>query len=123
MQALALHQAGRLPEAKKIYRQILALDPDQFDARHLLGFIFHQRGDSAQAVHHIDLALQKNPDGILALNNRGIALNALKRFDEALASYDRAIALQPDFVEALLTHRRRRWRIGMRGCRRERVRG
>jgi len=102
MQALARHQAGRLPEAEKIYRQILALDPDQFDARHLLGFIFHQRGDSAQAVHHIDLALQKNPDGILALNNRGIALNALMRFDEALASYDRAIALRPDFIEALM---------------------
>jgi tetratricopeptide (TPR) repeat protein len=38
----------------------------------------------------------------LALNNRGIALNALKRFDEALASYDRAIAVRPEFVEALV---------------------
>ena len=95
MQALALHQAGRLAEAEKIYGQILAIDPDQFDARHLLGFIFHQRGDSARAIHHIDLALQKNPDGILALNNRGIALNALKRFDEALASYDRALSVRP----------------------------
>src|SRR5580658_7865613 len=102
MRGLALHQAGRLAEAEKIYRQILAIDPDQFDAQHLLGFIFHQRGDSARAVHHIDLALQKNPDNILALNNRGIALNALKRFDEALASYDRAIAMRPDFLEALM---------------------
>lgn len=101
-QGLALHQAGRLAEAERIYSQILALDPDQFDARHLLGFIFHQRGDSAQAVHHIDLALQKDPDNILALNNRGIALNALKRLDEALASYDRAIVARPDFVEALI---------------------
>jgi tetratricopeptide (TPR) repeat protein len=101
-QGLALHQAGRLAEAEKIYSQILAVDPDQFDSRHLLGFIFHQRGDSAQAVHHIDLALQKNPDNILALNNRGIALHALKRYDEALASYDRAIAMRPDFVEALI---------------------
>src|ERR1700692_514683 len=99
---LALQQAGRLAEAEKIYRQILAIDPDQFDSRHLLGFIFHQRGDSARAVHHIDLALQKNPGNILALNNRGIALNALKRFDEALASYDRAIAVRPDFLEALM---------------------
>jgi tetratricopeptide (TPR) repeat protein len=102
MQALALHQAGRLAEAEKIYVQILAIDPDQFDARHLLGFVFHQRGDSAQALRYIDLALQKNPDNILALNNRGIALNALKRFDEALASYDRAIAVRLDFLEALM---------------------
>jgi tetratricopeptide (TPR) repeat protein len=102
MQGLALHQAGQLAEAEKIYSQILAIDPDQFDARHLLGFTYHQCGDSVQAVHHIDLALQKNPDNILALNNRGIALNALKRFDEALASYDRAIASRPDFLEALM---------------------
>jgi len=60
MQALALHQAGQLAEAQKIYVQILAIDPDQFDARHLLGFIFHQRGDSALALHNIDLALRKN---------------------------------------------------------------
>jgi tetratricopeptide (TPR) repeat protein len=50
----------------------------------------------------MDLALQKSPDNLLALNNRGIALNVLKRFDEALASYDRAIAGRPDFIEALI---------------------
>src|SRR5207244_1153647 len=37
-----------------------------------------------------------------ALNNRGDALRALDRFEEALASYDRALAIAPDFVEALL---------------------
>ena len=101
-QGFALHQAGRLAEAEEAYGRILAIDPDHADSRYLLGLIFHQRGDAAQAIHHIDLALDKNPANILALNSRGVALNALKRFDEALASYDRAIALQPDFVEALL---------------------
>jgi tetratricopeptide (TPR) repeat protein len=101
-QGFALHQAGRLAEAEEIYERILAIDPDHADSRYLLSLIFHQRGDAAQAIHHIDLALDKNPDNILALNSRGVALNALKRFDAALASYDRAIALQPDFVEALL---------------------
>ena len=33
--------------------------------------------------------------------NRGNALGAAKRFDEALESYDRAIACKPDYVEAL----------------------
>ena len=35
-----------------------------------------------------------------AFNNRGIALNDLKRFDDALASYDKAVALKPDYAEA-----------------------
>jgi tetratricopeptide (TPR) repeat protein len=37
----------------------------------------------------------------MALNNRGRALNELKRFDEAVISYDKALAIKPDFVEAL----------------------
>jgi protein O-GlcNAc transferase len=36
-----------------------------------------------------------------ALNNRGVVLNKLKRHEEALASYDRALAINPFFTEAL----------------------
>ncbi len=35
-----------------------------------------------------------------AHNNRGMALQDLKRPEDALASYDRAIALRPNFAEA-----------------------
>jgi tetratricopeptide (TPR) repeat protein len=35
-----------------------------------------------------------------AHNNRGAALQDLKRFAEALASYDRALAIRPDYAEA-----------------------
>ena len=101
-EAFALQQAGRLAEAEKAYNQILAAQPDHFDSLHLLGIVYHRRGDDAQALRHIDLALEINPNDILALNNRGIALRALKRFEDALASYDRALALWPDYAEALL---------------------
>jgi tetratricopeptide (TPR) repeat protein len=37
-----------------------------------------------------------------ALNNRGIALQALGRHEDALLSYDSALALRPDFVAALV---------------------
>ena len=45
-QALALHQAGRLTDAEKIYGQILAAEPTHFDSLHLLGVIFMHRGDA-----------------------------------------------------------------------------
>ena len=32
--------------------------------------------------------------------DRGNALQELKRFDDVLASYDRALALKPDYAEA-----------------------
>jgi tetratricopeptide (TPR) repeat protein len=99
--AVALHQAGRLAEAEKIYNQILATQSDHFGSLHLLGVIMHQRGDHAQAIQQIDVALDKDPDNISALNNRGLVLHELKRFDEALASYDRALKLQSDLAGVL----------------------
>src|SRR5271163_2981296 len=76
-EGLALHQAGRLADAERIYNQILATRPDHFDSLHLLGVIFYQRGDHAEAVRQIDLALKINPNHISALNNRGNALREL----------------------------------------------
>ena len=40
------------------------------------------------------------PDYAEALTNRGITLLELKRFKEALASFDRALKVRPDFAEA-----------------------
>jgi tetratricopeptide (TPR) repeat protein len=101
-QALALHQAGRLTDAEKIYGQILAAQPTHFDSLHLLGVIFMQRGDAEAAVRQINAALKVEPRHILALNNRGNALQQLRRFDDALASYDRALAIRSDYAEALI---------------------
>jgi tetratricopeptide (TPR) repeat protein len=99
-EALALHRTGRLADAEKIYRRILAAQPNDFDCLHLLGVIAYQCGQHADAVRQIDLALKRNPDNAFALSNRGNALKELRRFDEALASYDRALSLRPDYAEA-----------------------
>ena len=99
-QGLALHQAGQLAGAEKLYNQVLVTRPDHFDSLHLLGVICYQRGDHAEAVRRINLALQRSPNNFLALNNRGNALVALRQFAEALTSYDRAIAARPDYAEA-----------------------
>jgi tetratricopeptide (TPR) repeat protein len=45
--------------------------------------------------------LKLNPQSALSHFNLGNALFELKRHEEALASYDRAIAIQPDFAQAL----------------------
>ena len=43
--------------------------------------------------------LSVRPDDFNALNMRGLALEQLKRFEDALASYDKAIAVAPGAVE------------------------
>lgn len=100
--ATALHQAGQLADAEKIYKKILSVYPDHGDSLHLVGVIFLQRGNYAEAARQIDLALKKNPNNAGALNNRGIALKALGQFEAALASHDRAIALEPTDAGAFL---------------------
>jgi Flp pilus assembly protein TadD len=48
--ALRHHQAGRLPEAEQLYRQILARHPAHAGAMHNLGMIAHRMGRKDLAV-------------------------------------------------------------------------
>src|SRR5665811_1873097 len=51
--ALKHHQAGRLPQAEAIYRQILQAAPNHPDALHLLGVLAHQTENDGMAVELI----------------------------------------------------------------------
>ncbi len=95
------HQRGQLREAETLYRDIIAAQPDHFDALHLYGVLMHQRGQQAEALRLIGQALAANARSGPAHSNRGLVLAVLERHDEALASYDAAIALKPDYAEAL----------------------
>ena len=105
LQALEIgleHQrAGRLPEAERVYLQVLEVDPGNAEAWHLLGLIGLQVGRHQIAAELIGKALAIQPNNVEALNNRGNALQGLGRYDEAIASYDKALALQPDNAETL----------------------
>ena len=47
-------------------------------------------------------ALAIDPVMVEAWNNRGDALSELGRYDEAVASYDKVLAVRPDIFETLL---------------------
>lgn len=99
-QALELHQQGKLPQARTLYQQIVALQPRHFVALHLLGVSYSQAGNPQKALDLIDSAIAIKPDYAEACSNRGNALRDLGQADAALASYDRAIAIKPDYAEA-----------------------
>lgn len=95
-----LHKAGRLDEAAATYAQIIAADPGNADALHLLGSIKAQRGAAAEGCRLIEAALKLKPDVALMWFNHGNALAVLERRDEAVESYRRAVGLAPDMVVA-----------------------
>jgi protein O-GlcNAc transferase len=98
--ALALHRAGNLDEAERLYRVVLNAEANHGGALYGLGTVSLQRGRWEDAVRMLDLSLAVTPNQPSALNNRGVALEKLKRYDGALLSYERAIALKPDYAEA-----------------------
>ena len=99
-QALALHQAGRLDEAKPLYRQVLQQMPGQFDATHMLGVLSLQQGDLAAAETLIMQALASKPRDAAALNNLGTTLLRQRRLEEAREQFERAAKAQPSSVDA-----------------------
>lgn len=98
--ALEHHGAGRLGEAEGIYRQILAVEPSQPDALHLLGLLAQQVGRHEIAVEFIAEALAGKPDFAGALYNLCTSYLALGRFEQAVAGYDRVVAVQPGWADA-----------------------
>ena len=99
-QAVALHQAGNLPQAEQIYRQVLQADSRNADAWHLLGVVYSQVNRHDAAVEHIRRAIALNPGQAVFHANLGAALQKLKRVDESLAFFRRALELNPSYAEA-----------------------
>src|SRR6516164_9403722 len=89
--AVRHHQAGRLPDAEQIYRQVLAVDPNHPVAWNLLGVIALQRGRYEAAVESIELAIQLNGTIAEFHNNLGEAYRAQRKFDQSIACYQRAV--------------------------------
>src|SRR5262245_53190063 len=100
-QAMTLHQNGQWVQAQTLYQEILKTQPEHADALHLSGVIALQTHDYQTALRLIDRAIQIRLDATFYYN-RGNVLQALGHLDAAVASYDTAIALQPDYPKAYL---------------------
>jgi tetratricopeptide (TPR) repeat protein len=81
-------------------REVLALEPRNFDALLFLGVIAYQHGRHAQAVELMSKAVAVDPSHAPAFSNLGIALEALGDAERAAAAYRRAIVLQPAYADA-----------------------
>jgi len=99
-QAAALHRDGQLADAAPLYQQVLSLEPENFDALHMLGVLHAQQLLYPQAIELLYQALRIAPDNAAAHCNLANALRGFGRPQEALASYDRALAIDPANADA-----------------------
>ncbi|HLN28274.1 MAG TPA: tetratricopeptide repeat protein [Gemmataceae bacterium] len=98
--AIEYHQRGSLERAAQIYRSILALQPENADALHLLGVVAHQLGQHTQAVDLIGRAIALNPNVSAYYANLGEACRALGQFDRAVSFGHTALRLNPNNADA-----------------------
>jgi len=95
-----LHRSGRLEEAEALYRRVLTEDPRHGQAQHLLGVLALQRGQIAEAVERLDMAVEAEPDDPNIRNNLGNAYRAAGRMEDAIRAYAAALVHRPDFPDA-----------------------
>src|SRR3569833_2875640 len=100
-QAIALHQQGNLPEAERLYLQLLEADPALFGPRYYLGRMRLQQGRDAEACDYFSVALKVYPNDLGLVMNYGLALRAAGRPQDALEMVERALASRPNLPEAL----------------------
>lgn len=98
--AFALHQRGSLSEAKELYDQVLLTDPRHFHALHLSGVIEFQIGDFKEAERFFLMALEIEKNFAPLYLNYALTLRNLRRNNEELDCYDKAISIKSDYDEA-----------------------
>ena len=97
---VALHQAGDLDGAARIYRGVLAANPRDAAALHLLGLAEDAYGRTLDGIRMLEQAVAIRPDPTI-LANLAALLSKLNRDVEAMAAAGRAVVVKPDHPEAL----------------------
>jgi len=95
-QAIKLHRDNKLGEAEKLYTDVLATEPNQFDALHMLGVLRLTQGKALDAFNLISRALTIDGHSWRVLYNYGRVLVALDRYEEAVLRFGLAAAIEPN---------------------------
>lgn len=88
--------AAEIPSDLKMF--VESIEPEREDAHVLLELaeLALEGGDAEMALLRYGQALDRDPKSAKAWTGKGIALQQLERYEEALAAYDRALDLDPE---------------------------
>ena len=97
---LARMEQGQFDEAEQHLRYVLQIDPAYTTALQNLALLQLRRQQHDEALTLYRRLVEMNPDHAEAHSGLGVALYYLGRVEEALASLDRALSLDPTLEEA-----------------------
>ena len=98
-EAISLHQAKQYDRAAAICTQILAEQPRNSDALHILGLSRSEQRKPEEAIALLEQAISLQPNTAAYHHNLGGLNRRLGRMDRAAACFITAIRLKPDYGE------------------------
>ncbi|MBL8828758.1 MAG: tetratricopeptide repeat protein [Planctomycetaceae bacterium] len=99
-QAVRLHQAGQFAQAEGVYRQVVQHVPQYADGWHLLGVLCYQTNRHAEAIGHLNRAVQLQESTGLFHSSLAEAYRAAGQPIDAERHFRRALELDPNLPEA-----------------------
>jgi tetratricopeptide (TPR) repeat protein len=82
------------------YPEIVKKEPNPYELiQDAIDYL--KKGDPSIAIEYSDRAIAVNPNIASAYNFKGQGLFSLKKYDEALACYEKALKLKPEYLEAV----------------------
>lgn len=93
--ALAFHDQGKLVNAKRLYRRVIEMNPNNIQALHFLGVAEAAAGNIDRARSLIDRSLQSNPVNVNFVENYAMVLHRAREFDAVIELCDRFTAIAP----------------------------
>ncbi|HJT19345.1 MAG TPA: tetratricopeptide repeat protein, partial [Nitrospira sp.] len=95
----AHQQAGRFAEAEQAYGRALSLSPDHPEALHLMGLLSYRLNRLDEALEYLAAAIERQPSALYCFN-LGVISQKAGRWEQAIAAYEKALALNPRHAEA-----------------------
>ena len=103
-QAMTFFNQGKMSESKKIFTEIIQLDPDNFIALNAMGVVLGSEGSHKEAANFFFRALEKNPNNISVIFNLANSLNMNGDYLQALPLHEKANKLKPKNSEILMNY-------------------
>jgi tetratricopeptide (TPR) repeat protein len=98
-EAFGFHTQGDLVKAELLYKQILGINPNNFDVLFLLASLLSDKNLPKEAIKLLKKAISVAPENPLSYNLLGNIYCKLGAHLDALATYDSAIQIDPNNAE------------------------
>jgi len=98
--AVAQYDAGHLPEAAAQLESLLPDLPESFEVHELLGLVYAEESQDAQANPHLEKAVRLKPGSAAARTNLAANLVRMGKLERAQEQLKKAVAIEPQNFDA-----------------------